>query len=152
MNQKYTKNWYLMGKPCTIQLGQYISCAVTSNIAFKWLENFYILRAGNLNRMVPILNGWRINTWVLIFYTHRYLFFCLLCSQIVPFKRVFPSNSTARCGQIRRNTVLVFLPFLFHTYNYCRRISNPHHDRDIHAFYDHYRDYMYSCRCKTSFI
>ena len=59
MNQKYTKNWYLMGKPCTIQLGQYISYGV-SNIAFKWLENFYILRAGNLNRMVPILNGWRI--------------------------------------------------------------------------------------------
>ena len=52
-------------------------------------------------------------TWVLIFYTHRYLFFCLLCSQIVPFKRVFPSNSTARCGQIRRNTVLVFTGCLF---------------------------------------
>ena len=60
MNQKYTKNWYIMGKPCTIQLGQYISYGVTSNIAFKWLENFYILRAGNLNRMVPILNEWRI--------------------------------------------------------------------------------------------
>ena len=117
MNQKYTKNWYLMGKPCTIQLGQYISYGVTSNIALKWLENFYILRAGNFNRMVPVDGAhieWMAHyTWVLIFYTHRYLFFCLLCSQIVPFKRVFPSNSTARCGQIRRNTVLVFTGCLF---------------------------------------
>ena len=157
MNQKYTKNWYLMGKPCTIQLGQYISYGVTSNIAFKWLENFYILRAGNLNRMVPILNGWRI---IIGFKFSTHTVICFFASSVAKLCR---SNATTQRffqqqhSQVRPNPTkhcpcFYRLPFLFHTYNYCRRISNPHHDRDIHAFYDHYRDYMYSCRCKTSFI